>query len=47
VFDFRLAKGGIGAHSTSHDSGNVGSRVNLWRAIDAATKKNLEEENNG
>jgi hypothetical protein len=30
---------GIGAHSTSLDSGNLGSRVNIWRAIDAVTKE--------
>jgi hypothetical protein len=36
---FSFGEGGISAHSTSLDSGNLGSQVNLWRAIDAVTKK--------
>jgi hypothetical protein len=30
---------GIGARSTSLDSGNPGSRVNIWRAINVVTKE--------
>jgi hypothetical protein len=30
---------GIDARSTSLDNGNLGSRVNTWRAINAVTKE--------